>query len=116
MKKLNKEKKKKKKRVEVNHQEKCPMYGNITRKCPSQINQGIFVVYARFAVTKKIMKSYAWSIGTGFGSMSRHLRNDHGITASGVGSQTQTQLSGFMSEQAGGGKPFFYSQKNMIDH
>ncbi|KAH9626712.1 hypothetical protein KSS87_017411 [Heliosperma pusillum] len=33
------------------HQEKCPMYGNITRKCPSQINQGIFVVYARFAVT-----------------------------------------------------------------
>ncbi|KAH9621327.1 hypothetical protein KSS87_006560 [Heliosperma pusillum] len=50
MKKLNKEKKKKK-RVEVNHQEKCPMYGNITRKCPSQINQGIFVVYARFAVT-----------------------------------------------------------------
>ncbi|KAH9623606.1 hypothetical protein KSS87_005765 [Heliosperma pusillum] len=65
---------------------------------------------------KKIMKSYAWSIGTGFGSMSRHLRNDHGITASGVGSQTQTQLSGFMSEQAGGGKPFFYSQKNMIDH
>ncbi|KAH9625871.1 hypothetical protein KSS87_010632 [Heliosperma pusillum] len=65
---------------------------------------------------KKIMKSYAWSIGTGFGSMSRHLRNDHGITASGVGSQTQTQLSGFMSEQGGGGKPFFYSQKNMIDH
>ncbi|KAH9620283.1 hypothetical protein KSS87_008209 [Heliosperma pusillum] len=65
---------------------------------------------------KKIMKSYAWSIGTGFGSMSRHLRNDHGITASGVGSQTQTQLSGFMSEQSGGGKPFFYSQKNMIDH
>ncbi|KAH9610555.1 hypothetical protein KSS87_018305, partial [Heliosperma pusillum] len=65
---------------------------------------------------KKIMKSYAWSIGTGFGSMSRHLRNDHGITASGVGSQTQPQLSGFMSEQAGGGKPFFYSQKNMIDH
>ncbi|KAH9624399.1 hypothetical protein KSS87_017954 [Heliosperma pusillum] len=52
---------------------------------------------------KKIMKSYAWSIGTGFGSMSRHLMNDHGITASGVGSQTQTQLSGFMSEQAGGG-------------
>ncbi|KAH9608989.1 hypothetical protein KSS87_001917 [Heliosperma pusillum] len=50
MKKLNKEKKKKK-RVEVNNQEKCPMYGNITRKCPSQINQGIFVVYARFAVT-----------------------------------------------------------------
>ncbi|KAH9615632.1 hypothetical protein KSS87_014414 [Heliosperma pusillum] len=53
---------------------------------------------------KKIMKSYAWSIGTGFGSMSRHLRNDHGITASGVGSQTQTQLSGFMSEQAGGAR------------
>ncbi|KAH9608063.1 hypothetical protein KSS87_017305 [Heliosperma pusillum] len=68
---------------------------------------------------KKIMKSYAWSIGTGFGSMSRHLRNDHGITASGVGSQTQTQLSGFMSEQAGGGLTnsllFYYEMLNIID-
>ncbi|XP_074305444.1 uncharacterized protein LOC141640612 [Silene latifolia] len=52
---------------------------------------------------KKVHKDFAWKVGSGLGSMSRHLNSEHGITGSGVASQTQTQLSGFMSKEAGGG-------------
>ncbi|KAL2937271.1 Zinc finger BED domain-containing protein RICESLEEPER 2, partial [Bienertia sinuspersici] len=66
--------------------------------------------------TKK-PKNYKWQKNDGIGTMSRHLRSEHGLGPEGEeGSNDggQAQLHGYASDMPGAGMPFVYNKDRMI--
>ncbi|KAL2920431.1 UDP-N-acetylglucosamine--N-acetylmuramyl-(pentapeptide) pyrophosphoryl-undecaprenol N-acetylglucosamine transferase, partial [Bienertia sinuspersici] len=62
-------------------------------------------------------KSYKWQKNDGTGTMSRHLRSEHGLGPEGEEGSSgggQAQLHGYASDMPGAGMPFIYNRDRMI--
>ncbi|KAL2922100.1 putative AC transposase, partial [Bienertia sinuspersici] len=62
-------------------------------------------------------KSYKWQKNDGTGTMSRHLRSEHGLGREGEEGSSgggQAQLHGYASDMPGAGMPFVYNRDRMI--
>ncbi|KMT10999.1 hypothetical protein BVRB_5g112210 [Beta vulgaris subsp. vulgaris] len=69
---------------------------------------------------KKSVPKFKWKQGGGTGTLGRHLKEKHGMTADNVhvgsaSDSVQGQLHGYFGKEPGGGKPFFYNRDAMID-
>ncbi|KAL2901830.1 putative AC transposase, partial [Bienertia sinuspersici] len=62
-------------------------------------------------------KNYKWQKNDGTGTMSRHLRSEHGLGPEGEEGSSgggQAQLHGYASDMPGAGMPFIYNRDRMI--
>ncbi|KAL2923931.1 Zinc finger BED domain-containing protein RICESLEEPER 2, partial [Bienertia sinuspersici] len=62
-------------------------------------------------------KNYNWQKNDGTGTMSRHLRSEHGLGPEGEEGSSgggQAQLHGYASDMPGAGMPFVYNRDRMI--
>ncbi|KAL2892729.1 Zinc finger BED domain-containing protein 4, partial [Bienertia sinuspersici] len=62
-------------------------------------------------------KNYKWQKNDGTGTMSRHLRSEHGLGSEGEKGSSgggQAQLHGYASDMPGAGMPFIYNRDRMI--
>ncbi|KAL2922587.1 Zinc finger BED domain-containing protein RICESLEEPER 3 [Bienertia sinuspersici] len=61
-------------------------------------------------------KNYKWQKNDGIGTMSRHLRSEHGLgpEGKGISSSRQAQLHGYASDMPDVGMPFVYNREIMI--
>ncbi|KAL2928170.1 Zinc finger BED domain-containing protein RICESLEEPER 2 [Bienertia sinuspersici] len=62
-------------------------------------------------------KNYKWQKNDGTGTMSRHLRSEHGLGPEGDEGSSggrQAQLHGYASDMPGAGMPFIYNRDRMI--
>ncbi|KAL2937546.1 putative AC transposase, partial [Bienertia sinuspersici] len=62
-------------------------------------------------------KSYKWQKNDGTGTMSRHLRSEHGLGPEGEEGSSgggQAQLHGYASDMPGASMPFVYNRDRMI--
>ncbi|KMS97050.1 hypothetical protein BVRB_7g179110 [Beta vulgaris subsp. vulgaris] len=69
---------------------------------------------------KQPVPKFKWKQGGGTGTLGRHLKEKHGMTADnvhvgGASDSVQGQLHGYFGKEPGGGKPFFYNRDAMID-